>query len=193
MNDCAGENKSSSNPVNQPLSSETVHTEDEDKKKLIEQISDIQDKYKRCLAETENVRHRLQKQIEDAKLFGIQAFCKDLIEVADILAKATESIPKEETTVLKGTSEAAKESMLLLHQGLKLTESQLLKVFARHGLSKICPAEGEKFDPNYHEALFQQPLSAGKSSGTIAIVSKVGYQLHKRTLRPALVGVFGSN
>ena len=149
----------------------------------------MQDKYKRSLAETENVRQRLKKQIDDAKIFGVQSFCKDLLEVADVLSKATESIPKDE--IRNYSAESAIQSFILMHEGLRLTESQLLKVFERHGLAKICPTEGEKFDPNFHEALFQQPAVGDKQKGTIAVVSKIGYKLHSRTLRPALVGVFG--
>ena len=124
-----------------------------------------------------------RSKLKMPKIFGIQGFCKDLLEVADILSKATKSIQEQ-------TGGCSEES---LHEGLNLTESQLLKVFARHGLVQIYPAEDEKFDPNYHEALFQQPLSDGKVSGTVAVVSKVGYRLHNRPLRPALVGVFGTN
>lgn len=143
----------------------------------------MQDKYKRALAETENVRRRMQKQIDDAKLFGIQGFCKDLLEVADILSKATESVPKEvlsENNVHLNT----------LYDGLCMTDTQLQKVFQRHGLEKINPQNGEKFDPNIHEALFQQPLTEGKIGGGVAAVSKIGYRLHTRTVRPALVGVY---
>jgi molecular chaperone GrpE len=124
----------------------------------------------------------MKKQVDDAKLFGVQNFCKDLLEVADILSKATESVASSQK------SDLAFEQM---QEGLRLTELQLLKVFEKHGLVKISPAEGDKFDPNFHEALFQQPASENKVPGTVAVVSKIGYKLHSRTLRPALVGVFG--
>jgi molecular chaperone GrpE len=64
-----------------------------------------------------------------------------------------------------------KESQRVLHEDLQMTELQLLKVFKRHMLEKIAPAEGEKFDPNFHEALFQQPLLEGKSPGSVAVIS----------------------
>jgi len=152
-------------------------------------LTAVQDKYKRSIAETENVRQRMIKQIQEAKVFGIQGFCKDLLEVADVLSKATESIPAD---LLSGDgNDAAVDALRRLHEGLQLTETQLCAVFARHGLVKIDPELGEKFDPNFHEALFQQPATEDSSAGTVAIVSKVGYKLHERTLRPALVGVFG--
>ncbi|ELU08444.1 hypothetical protein CAPTEDRAFT_165833, partial [Capitella teleta] len=161
---------------------EAVKALEEEKTKLMEKLEDVQDKYKRSLAETENVRNRMQKQINDAKLFGIQGFCKDLLEVADILSKANESVPKDEVT-------NGNPHLKNLFEGLTMTETQLTKVFTRNGLEMINPAEGVKFDPNIHEALFEQPVP-DKEPGTVAVVTKVGYKLHNRTIRPALVGVF---
>ena len=142
-----------------------------------DEAADFKDKYVRSLAENENVRRRAKKQLEDSKLYAIQSFCKDLLEVADILEKATESVPKEELS---------KSSHLKsLFDGLTMTETQLQKVFKSHGLEKVHPLN-EKFDPNFHEALFQLP---GEISGTVAVVQKTGYRLHERPLRAALVGV----
>lgn len=94
------------------------------------------------------MRQRLNKQINDAKTFGIQSFCKDLLEVADILGHATNSVPKdqinEQNPYLKN-----------LFDGLVLTRNSLEQVFKRHGLEPI-EALNEKFDPNIHEALFQK-------------------------------------
>ncbi|KOC62631.1 GrpE protein like protein 1, mitochondrial [Habropoda laboriosa] len=140
----------------------------------------LEDKYKRALADGENLRVRLMKQIEDAKMFGIQGFCKDLLEVADILGKATESVPKDELT-------EKNPHLKTLYEGLSMTEAQLHKVFKKHGLISLNPLD-EKFDPNQHEALFQQEVE-GKEPGTIVVVSKLGYKLHERVVRPALVGV----
>ena len=173
-------------------------------------------------AETENVRNRMQKQISDAKVFGIQGFCKDLLEVADILEKAVAATPKDNMS----TNQELKD----LFDGLTMTESQLHKgtrrkgasydfackmvlledfsswlgriwdaleiicssfthlVFGKHGLFAVDPAEGEKFDPNTHEALFQIPV-ADKEHNTIAVVTQKGFALNGRTLRAAKVGV----
>ena len=123
---------------------------------------------------------RMKKQVADAKQYGIQGFAKDLLEVADILNKATDSVPPEQVNDnphLKG-----------LFEGLTMTESQLQRVFSRHGISAINPPAGEKFDPHIHEALFQQVVDS-MEAGTVAVVTKIGYKLHERTIRPALVGV----
>ncbi|XP_043201583.1 grpE protein homolog, mitochondrial-like [Amphibalanus amphitrite] len=144
------------------------------------QVQDLDDKYKRSLADRENVRTRLEKQVKDGKLFGIQSFCKDLLDVADILGKATESVPPEEIS-------ESNPHLKSLYEGLKMTEAQLITVFRRHGVVPINPV-GEKFDPHQHEALFQQEVE-GVQSGHVAVVTKIGYKLHERTIRPALVGV----
>lgn len=151
-----------------------------EKTQLEEQLKEMTEKYKRALADTENLRRRSQKMIEDAKLYGIQDFCKDLLEVADILEKATESVPKEEVT-------SQNPHLKNLYDGLVMTEVQIQKVFTKHGLVKLNP-DNQKFDPYEHEALFHAPVE-GKEPGTVAVVTKVGYKLHGRTLRPALVGV----
>ena len=149
---------------------------------LQEKHDELLDKYRRSLAESDNMRKRLTKQIEDAKTFGIQSFCKDLLEVADVLGKAVRDVPEEK---LEGESQYLRD----IYQGLQLTESQLLQVFRRHGLKKVDPPLGERFDPNVHEALFQAPATEGMEPGSIMDVQKVGYSLHGRTVRPVLVGV----
>lgn len=100
--------------------------------------------------------------------------------MADILGKATESVPPEEIT---DTNPHLKS----LFQGLKMTEAQLTAVFKRHGVQVINPV-GEKFDPHRHDALFQQAVE-GFEPGHVCVVTKLGYSLHERTIRPALVGV----
>ena len=135
---------------------------------------EILDKYRRAIAESENMRKRLTKQIEDGKIFGIQSFSKDLLEVADVLDKAVS---------VEG------QSAQDLHKGLEMTKAQLHQVFKRHGLERINPKEGEeKFDPNMHDAVFQIP-APDKDPNIVMVVQKVGYSLQSRTIRPASVGV----
>ena len=136
---------------------------------------EILDKYRRAIAESENMRKRLTKQIEDGKIFGIQNFSKDLLEVADVLDKA----------VSMGTEGQTAQDML---KGLDMTKAQLSQVFKRHGLVKIDPETEAKFDPNLHEALFQVP-APDKDPNLVMVVQKPGYSLQGRTIRPALVGV----
>ncbi|XP_038070965.1 grpE protein homolog 1, mitochondrial-like [Patiria miniata] len=171
-----------SKPDEQTDLSAVEKTLKEEKEKLQAQLADVTDKYKRALAETENVRTRYKRQLDDSKLYAIQSFCKDLLEVSDVLDKATDSVPEEE---LKRKENG---SLKTLYQGLQMTGTQLQKVFNKHNLHRIDPM-GEKFDPNLHEALFEVPAMEGKNPGEVAVVTKIGYRLHSRTLRPALVGV----
>lgn len=122
-----------------------------------EKNAELLDKYKRALADGENLRQRLTKQIDDAKQFGIQSFCKDLLEVADVLGHATESVPEAE---ISGKNPHLKS----LFEGLKMTKGTLEQIFKRHGLEQVNPIN-EKFNPNYHEAMFQivSPLTSTNS------------------------------
>ncbi|XP_065648242.1 grpE protein homolog 1, mitochondrial [Hydra vulgaris] len=142
-------------------------------------LAEFKDKYIRSLAECENVRRRGVKMVSDAKLFAVQGFSKDLLEVADILEKAMLSVPIDELQ--------KNELLKNLYDGLVMTEAHLQKVFLKHGLQKVNPIN-EKFDPNFHEALFQKSIP-GKTSGTVVEVNKPGYLLNGRPVRAALVGV----
>jgi len=167
------------NSEGEPVVSEAEKTLQTENEKLLEKVKELDDKFKRALAEGENSRIRMRRQVEDAKVFGIQGFCKDLLEVADVLEKALESVPQEEVT--------KSEILKTLFTGIEMTEKQMQSVFRRHGLIKINPL-GEKFNPNDHHALFEA-VDEGKEPGTVAIVTKQGYKLHDRTIRPAMVGV----
>lgn len=175
----AEKKEETSNAVN-PETAAQIEKLNESLKDLTERARNLEDKYKRALADGENLRLRLTKQIEDAKIFGIQNFCKDLLVVADTLTIATDAVPKEQIT-------DSNPHLKSLYEGLTMTKASLDQVFKRHGLEVISPLN-EKFNPNFHEALFQQPVE-NKEPNTVVVVSKVGYKLHERCIRPALVGV----
>ncbi|XP_068212052.1 grpE protein homolog 1, mitochondrial [Palaemon carinicauda] len=148
---------------------------------LVEKTADLTDKYQRTLADRENVRVRLQKEISDAKQYGIQGFCKDLLDVSDVFSKALSSVPEEK--VKEGPSE-----LKTLYDGLVMTENQLTSVFRRHGLTQFIPEIGDKFDPSLQEAVFELP-APDKEPGTVAHVIRSGWKLHSRCIRSAQVGV----
>lgn len=152
----------------------------EENRKLVEQIKTIDDKYKRSLAENENLRMRMHKQVDEARVFGIQKFCKDLLDVADVLDSALSSVPKEAIV-------PDNPHLQSLFTGLEMTQAQIQAVFRRHGLTQLNPI-GMKFDPNEHQAVFVHHDNT-KEPGTVAVVSKIGYKLQNRTIRPAMVGV----
>jgi molecular chaperone GrpE len=148
----------------------------------------------RALAEAENTRVRMRKQVDDAKIFGIQNFCKDLLEVADILNLAVANTNADKFLNNADYKHSDEESKLMqaqfkaMYNGLKLTETKLMKIFEKHGLHRIEPKEGEKFDPNLHDAIFQAPIP-NKESGSICTISQSGYKLQERVIRAAKVGV----
>ncbi|XP_076814521.1 grpE protein homolog 1, mitochondrial-like isoform X2 [Clavelina lepadiformis] len=164
---------------------EEVSTPDAEIKKLNESIVDLTEKYKRALAETENVRMRLRKEIADAKHFGIQTFCKDLLTVADVLHMAIKSIPDEHVN-----KDSTEEPWKSFYKGVCLTDKELHNVFERHGLMVMEPNKGDKFDPNDHEAMFESPIE-GMEPGLVSFIQRTGYKLRGRTLRAAQVGVSG--
>ena len=160
---------------------DTISDADETTEELTpdEEIAELKDKLLRTLADMENLRRRSQKDREDAVKFSAANFARDMLSVADNLRRATESIPKED--------EADAVSLAAFIEGISLTEKELISTLERHGIRKIEPM-GEKFDPKFHEAMYEVP-SADAESGTVMQVVEAGYVIHDRLLRPAKVGI----
>eukprot|EP00127_Corallochytrium_limacisporum_P005677 Clim_evm56s210 gene=Clim_evmTU56s210 len=154
----------------------------EELEKLKKEKDDILDKYKRALAEVENTRQRGRRDVENAKLFAIQKFAKDLIGVADVLQMAIDAVPQEALQKLESDS-----PFRHLYDGVVMTEKEFQKTCGGHGLVKVHPM-GDKFDPNLHEAMFEVDDPA-KEPGTVGFVQRTGYVLNDRTVRAAQVGV----
>jgi molecular chaperone GrpE len=145
------------------------------------EIKSLKDQLLRSLADQDNTRRIAQRDIEAARQFAIKSFAKSLLDVSDNLTRALEAVPKDELEQAKGTTLAT------LYEGIEMTERGLNKAFEMNGLVKY-GAEGEPFDPNQHEALFEYPDSS-KKPGTVGQVMKAGFMLNKRVLRPAEVGI----
>ena len=128
-------------------------------------------------AEAQNVRRRAEKEAADARTYAATAFARDILTVADNLARALDAIPVElrDDDKLKG-----------LITGLDATGRELAAVFARHGIVKITTI-GEALDPNRHQAMFELP--SDEKPGTVVQEMQAGYMIKDRLLRPALVGV----
>jgi molecular chaperone GrpE len=141
---------------------------------------DLKDKLLRTLAEMENLRRRTEREIADAKAYAVTSFARDLLGSADNLRRALESVPEAGHDGADGALKAVVE-------GVELTERELLKTLERHGVRKIDP-QGEKFDPNLHQAMFEAP-DAAIAKGLVSKVVQTGYKIGERVLRPALVGV----
>ncbi|KAJ8254710.1 hypothetical protein GJAV_G00196310 [Gymnothorax javanicus] len=140
--------------------------------KLEEQVRSLNDKYKRALADAELVRRRTQKFVGDAKVFGIQSFCRDLVEVADVLEQAARDLGEEAGP----------------RQVLQLIQERLEAVFLKHGLEKMRPIGG-LHDPYQHQVVCHVPAPQGVQPGAVAVVKQEGYKLHGRTIRHAQVGI----
>jgi molecular chaperone GrpE len=128
-------------------------------------------------AEVQNVRRRAEKEAQDARAYAATAFARDILSVADNLARGLAAIPQE----LRDD-----EKMKGLVTGLEATGRELDSVFQRHGLTKIA-AMGEMLDPNKHQAMLEMP--SDQPPGTIVQEMQTGYMIKDRLLRPALVAV----
>jgi molecular chaperone GrpE len=140
----------------------------------------LKDKVLRTLAEMENLRRRTEKEVADARTYATTNFARDILNVADNVRRALESVPAEAAATAEGALKA-------LMEGIDLTERDLLKTLERHGIRKIEP-RGEKFDPNLHQAMFEVP-DPSVPNGTVREVVQSGFVIGDRVLRPALVGV----
>jgi molecular chaperone GrpE len=128
----------------------------------------------------ENMRRRTDKEIVDAKAYGVTSFARDMLVFTDNLRRAIDSIPNE----VRQGSDGPLKSII---EGIEVTERDFLSRLARHGVKKLEP-QGAKFDPNLHEALFEVP-NPDVVNGTVVQVVEAGFTIGDRVLRPAKVGV----
>ena len=147
---------------------------------LTREVAESRDKMLRTLAEMENLRKRTSREVADARTYGITGFARDVLEIADNLQRALDAVPAEARA-------AADPGLKALIEGVELTERSLLNALEKHGVRKLDPV-GEKFDPNFHQAMFEVPDASGPA-GTVVQVVQAGYMISERVLRPALVAV----
>jgi molecular chaperone GrpE len=141
---------------------------------------EFKDRLLRTLAEMENLRRRTEREVADAKLYGISSFARDMLSFADNLRRAVDNIPDE----LRKSADSAVKT---LTSGLEVIERDFIARLARHGAKKMEPLGG-KFDPNLHEALYEIP-DESVPNGTVVKVVEDGYTIGDRVLRPAKVAV----
>jgi molecular chaperone GrpE len=147
---------------------------------LTKEVADARDKTLRTLAEMENLRQRTRREVADAKIYGITGFARDVLDIADNLQRALDAVPAE-------AKAAADPGLKALIEGVELTERSLLNALEKNGVKKFDPS-GEKFDPNFQQAMYEVP-DASVPAGTVVQVVQAGYMIGERVLRPALVGV----
>lgn len=148
--------------------------EGDDMDALRAERDDYKDRFMRALADAENIRKRSEKDRREAENYGGSKLARDMLPVYDNMKRALEA--------------ATDDTPAALLEGIELTMRELLNVFAKHGIVRVAPEVGDRFDPKVHEAMFEAPVPNTKS-GDIIQVSAEGFMLHDRLLRPAKVGV----
>jgi molecular chaperone GrpE len=148
--------------------------------KLVSENTELKDRVLRALADTENMRRRSEKEAADARVYAVTSFARDLLSVIDNLERALGSLTEEQ----RAAADAASKTFI---EGVELTSRELTSVLGRHGVKRLDP-KGEKFDPNFHQAMFEAP-DESVPSGAVAQVMQSGWKIGERVLRPALVGV----
>jgi molecular chaperone GrpE len=140
----------------------------------------LKDQIMRALAETENVRKRANRQIEDARAYAVEKFARDLLAVSDNLSRGLEHISAETRAMLP-------DDVRSMIEGVELTQKELVAVMARHGVTAIDATPGSTFDPALHQAVTQVP--SPHPAGTVAETFQPGWIIAGRTLRAAMVAV----
>jgi molecular chaperone GrpE len=149
-------------------------------KAALEAAGDFKDRMLRALAEMENLRKRTEREVADARTYAVTMFARDVLQVADNMHRALDAIGDE----LRATADSKVTALL---EGIDLTERELTKVLEKHGVKMFSPL-GEKFDPNFHQAMYEVP-DPSATPGTVAQVIQAGYLIGERVLRPAMVAV----
>ena len=148
--------------------------------KLAKENEELKDRALRLAADMENLRRRTARDVHDARTYAIANFARDMLSVSDDLKRALDAIPAE----AKASGDTGFKALI---DGVEMTERSMLAALERHGVKKLHP-EGEKFDPNFHQAMFEVP-NPNVPSGTVTQVVQTGYVIGDRVLRPAMVGI----
>ena len=144
---------------------------------LTAERDELRDKFMRALADAENARKRSERDRREAENYGGSKLARDMLPVYDNLNRALEAVSED----MRGTTGG-------LIEGVELTMRELLNIFERHGITKVAPEVGDRFDPQMHEAMFEAPVPGTKAGDIIQVMAE-GFMLHDRLLRPAQVGV----
>lgn len=148
--------------------------------RLAKENEELKDRALRLAAEMENLRRRTQREVTDAKSYAVANFARDMLSVSDNMRRALDAIPAE----AKASDDAGFKALI---EGVEMTERDMLGALERHGVKRLAP-EGERFDPNFHQAMFEIP-NPDVPNNTVLQVVQTGYVIGERVLRPAMVGV----
>jgi molecular chaperone GrpE len=146
--------------------------------RLMKENEELKDARLRAAAEMENLRRRTQRDVADSRTYAVTNFARDMLAVADNLRRALDAIPADARD---------EPRVAALAEGVEMTERSMLSALERHGVKKVEP-HGERFDPNFHQAMFEVP-NPDVPANTVVNVVQPGYVIGERVLRPAMVGV----
>lgn len=142
--------------------------------------AEFKDKLLRTLADMENLRRRTEREVAEARQYGVASFARDMLVVADNMRRALDAVSPQ----VRASADAGVKALM---EGVELTERELLKALEKNGVRQFTP-RGEKFDPNVHQAMYEVP-DPSVPSGSVVDVIQPGYMIGERVLRPALVSV----
>ena len=167
-------------PVNDPAVQPGPAVAPKPSTSLDRELAEAKDRLLRTLADMDNMRKRTEREVADARIYGISNFARDILGVADNMHRAMAALDDE-------LRAKADEPTKVLLEGVELTERELMNVLEKHGVKRIEPL-GQKFDPNRHQAMYEIE-DASVPAGTVIQVMQAGYLIGDRVLRPALVAV----
>jgi molecular chaperone GrpE len=175
-----GDSANTPQPTDQPADTSGVAIAPDAAELAARENAELKDKLLRTLAEMENLRRRTEREVADARSFGIASFARDVLTIADNMHRAQEAVGAE----LNDSADPAVKALL---EGVDLTERELVKAMEKNGVRKFSP-QGERFDPNLHQAMYEVPDPSVPASTVVQVV-QAGYMIGERMLRPALVAV----
>ncbi len=167
-------------PEEQAPVAEDEPPSDEDPLAVLQaELGETKDRMLRAMAETENMRRRAARETDEARKYAVTGFARELLEVADNLTRALDSVPDEARE---------NDQVKPLVEGIELTQRSLATCFEKYKITKVDPTVGDRFDHNQHQAMFEVETDE-HAPGSVVQVMQHGYVIADRLLRPAMVGV----
>ncbi|MGD9913082.1 MAG: nucleotide exchange factor GrpE [Rhizobiaceae bacterium] len=148
--------------------------------RLMKENEELKDRALRAAADMENLRRRTARELQEARAYSVAGFARDMLSVSDNLRRALDAVPAD-------SRDAGDAALNSLAEGVGITERAMLAALERHGVKRLEP-KGERFDPNFHQAIAQIP-DTSVPDGTVVDVVQSGYSIGERVLRPAMVTV----
>lgn len=161
----------------QNIETDVNNNADEQEATAEQQLEEMKDRWVRAVAELENLRKRSERERQDAAKFAATSFAREMLSVSDNLDRALSTVGDVDI----------KDDVKPLLEGIEMVAAELKNIFERQGVERLDP-KGQKFDPNFHQAMFEVPTDASEPGIVVEVVQQ-GFSMRGRLLRPALVSV----